>query len=295
MNTSQLECFLAVAKYLNFSKASEAVRLSQPAVSRQINALEDELGTRLFIRTSRKVELTIAGLQFIDDAKGMITIAGNAKSRFRTDTSRDTAVVFNIGCHDHFEQLAVVALLSAFIKEFPHLHPTVKMAPPPIMEPQLEDRKLDVILGFQDQKRYERMCTYHELTTCPIACVCRKDHPFAGRTTMTGSELAGNHILYEVNMGPHPIFRGEMPGLFNETAADLYYVDGFDSAMTMVKAGVGFTLNPDILCCRDPELCYITLSDLPRLSFGVYANPLEKKYFVNRFIRLGKELLNNGY
>ena len=43
MNTTQLDCFMAVANYLNFSRAAEHLRLSQPAVSHQINALEDEL------------------------------------------------------------------------------------------------------------------------------------------------------------------------------------------------------------------------------------------------------------
>ena len=50
MNTIQLECFLAVAEHLNFSKASQALKLTQPAVSHQIQTLEEELGVKLFIR-----------------------------------------------------------------------------------------------------------------------------------------------------------------------------------------------------------------------------------------------------
>ena len=44
MNTVQLECFLSVANYLNFSRAAEHLRITQPAVSHQIGSLEDELG-----------------------------------------------------------------------------------------------------------------------------------------------------------------------------------------------------------------------------------------------------------
>lgn len=291
MNTSQLECFLAVAKYLNFSRASEMIKITQPAVSRQINALEDELGVRLFFRTSRKVELTIAGIQFIEDAREMITIAGNAKARFQTDTGRDSAVLFGIGCHDHFEQQAVVLLLAALLEQFPHLHPTIKMAPPPVMEAQLEDQKLDVVLGFRQQQRYERIAVYDELVTCPIACVCRPDHPLAERSALTSSELSGKHILYDVNMGPHPMVQEELRLASNATASDLYYVDGADSAMTMVKAGVGFSLHPDLLCCRESGLCYVPVTDLPQLSFGVYGNSTQKKFFVNRFIEIGRAML----
>ena len=58
MNTTQLECFLAVSDTLNFSRAAERLRLTQPAVSHQINALEDELGVKLFQRSSKSVRST---------------------------------------------------------------------------------------------------------------------------------------------------------------------------------------------------------------------------------------------
>ena len=63
MNTVQLECFVAVAEHLNFSRASEALRISQPSVSHQIQTLEDELGVKLFNRTSKSVALTPEGIR----------------------------------------------------------------------------------------------------------------------------------------------------------------------------------------------------------------------------------------
>ena len=55
MNTIQLECFLAVGRHLNFSKAAEEIKITQPAVSHQIRSLEEELGVKLFLRTSKSV------------------------------------------------------------------------------------------------------------------------------------------------------------------------------------------------------------------------------------------------
>ena len=80
MNTVQLECFLAVAEYLNFSRAAESLKITQPAVSHQITSLEDELGARLFIRTSKNVTLTEAGFMFMEDASSIIKIASSAKT-----------------------------------------------------------------------------------------------------------------------------------------------------------------------------------------------------------------------
>ena len=72
MNTQQLESFLSVAEHLNFARAAEALNITQSAVSRQIHALENELGTKLFHRTSRSVVLTPSGVIFYEDAKNFM-------------------------------------------------------------------------------------------------------------------------------------------------------------------------------------------------------------------------------
>ena len=96
MNTVQLECFLAVAEYLNFSKAADSLKITQPAVSHQITSLENELGSRLFIRTSKNVSLTEAGLMFIEDASSIIKIASKAKNRLGAG-SRNLLFLIKIG------------------------------------------------------------------------------------------------------------------------------------------------------------------------------------------------------
>lgn len=67
MNTIQLECFLSVAEHLNFSRASEELKITQPAVSHQIRSLEEELDVRLFRRTSKSVSLTQEGMLFLGE------------------------------------------------------------------------------------------------------------------------------------------------------------------------------------------------------------------------------------
>ena len=81
MNTIQLECFVAVAEHMNFSRASEELKITQPAVSHQIRTLEEELGVKLFKRTSKSVSLTPEGIQFLPDAELILRTVLYARER----------------------------------------------------------------------------------------------------------------------------------------------------------------------------------------------------------------------
>ena len=52
--------------------------------------------------------------------------------------------------------------------------------------------------------------------------------------------------------------------------AQRYFTESLESALTIVKAQLGYTLYPDIVPARDPDLCYIPVTDMPRRPFGVY-------------------------
>ena len=72
MNTKQLQYFVAVAKYLNFSEAAKQLFVAQSAISHQIKELENQLGFPLFIRDKRSVTLTAGGKKFLEAAKEIL-------------------------------------------------------------------------------------------------------------------------------------------------------------------------------------------------------------------------------
>ncbi len=78
MDFRQLEAFVNVARYKNFSRAGKALYLSQPTISLHISNLEKELSTPLFDRTSKEVNLTPAGIEFLNYALDMINMKNRA-------------------------------------------------------------------------------------------------------------------------------------------------------------------------------------------------------------------------
>src|SRR5262245_44123978 len=83
MELRHLRYFVAVAEALSFARAAERLHLSQPPLSRQIRALEDELGTPLFARTKRSVRLTPAGAALLPEARRLLRDADGLKAGAR--------------------------------------------------------------------------------------------------------------------------------------------------------------------------------------------------------------------
>lgn len=83
MDLRQMRYFLALAEERNFGRAAERLHMAQPPLTRQIRALEDELGTPLFIRTPKGVELTEAGQTLLDEVPNLLRLAQRARDRTR--------------------------------------------------------------------------------------------------------------------------------------------------------------------------------------------------------------------
>lgn len=84
MNKQQLQCFACVAEYLNFTKVSEELFLTVSTVTHHIQSLESELNTKLFIRTTRAVQLIEAGAAFYPDAREILTRLELSKKQIQT-------------------------------------------------------------------------------------------------------------------------------------------------------------------------------------------------------------------
>ncbi len=93
MELPHLRCFIAVAEELHFARAAERLHIDQSPLSRTIKELEEELGARLFIRTTRSTQLTRAGGLFLEHVPRVFAMLDQARDSVRS-SGRSLSVVF---------------------------------------------------------------------------------------------------------------------------------------------------------------------------------------------------------
>jgi DNA-binding transcriptional LysR family regulator len=147
----QLRCFIAVAEELHFGKAAEKLGLAAPALSRQIGALESELGARLLARTTRHVTLTRAGLMLLEDARAVMMRLERTAQSVR-EASVDTSRVLRVGAVDAASSSFLPGVIATFRKAQPQVDfRFVEAMTSPLLQ-MLEAGKLDLVLTRPPRK-----------------------------------------------------------------------------------------------------------------------------------------------
>lgn len=287
MNTVQLECFTAVAEHLNFSKASKALKLTQPAVSHQIQSLEEELEVKLFHRTSKSVTLTPEGAIFLADAQLILKTALSARERLK---NHEDYMSFDLGCHNHMILNLLPTVLKKLLEEFPLLRPTLHLVPFPSLLSLVENGQLHGALGTEDERK-KTFLQFQELCTVPVACVCSPEHPLAVHKILTKEQLSGNFIACSPRHVSESIFTAQSIILSNLPWEQRFLTETIESAFALVKAQIGYTLYLDIVPAREPGLCYIPVRDLPKITFGAYFQYKDNYPVLQRFLFLISQYL----
>jgi len=124
MENFRLRVFRAVAEHASFRRAAEQLHLSQPAVSQQIHALEEELGATLFDRGQGRIRLTEAGAVLLRYARKGARLAEQARAAL-SSLRGETTGTLRIGASMTVTQYILPRMLGAFLRQHPRIEPVV--------------------------------------------------------------------------------------------------------------------------------------------------------------------------
>ena len=192
MDLRQLRYFVTLADTLHFGRAAALLHISQPPLSRQIAALEEELGVLLFKRTSRQVELTAAGRHFHEQARRILASL-EAAVRSTQATERGERGALRVA----FTMAAAWNVLPPLIRSYGDRYPAVDLQLAEVLPRELNDLLIsgqaDVGIAFPWQR--PPGLEYRGVFAEPLCAVTPAGHPLATKADLAVGDLAGEPFI----------------------------------------------------------------------------------------------------
>jgi len=183
---NDLQAFRAVVEQGSFRKAADAVRISQPALSRRIEKLEDALGVRLFERTTRKVSLTQAGRGFMPSVERLLDDLDVALLGISEVASNRMGHV-TVACVPSAAYYFMPSVIAHYHRQFPRIKVKVLDSSAHDVLSAVVNGEADFGLSFMGTLEAE--VEFEPLVQEVYVVACRRDHPLAGRASVTWAEL----------------------------------------------------------------------------------------------------------
>jgi DNA-binding transcriptional LysR family regulator len=247
MELRHLRYFIAVAEAANFTHAASKMRVAQPALSRQIMDLEEEIGVDLMRRSPRGIVLTAEGKLFLEEAKGIITTAEEAVKKVQALARGDYGELhIGYGPSPSIELLPPAML--AFQKAAPRVNVKLHDLAGDEMMAGLRDGSLELCVTSSPLEDSASGIKFHCLKTYPICVAMSPQHEWVKKKTITLDQVreeslvafrrqdytSYHHLLAQVFGGARKV-----PRIAVEC-------DGASSLVTEVEAGRGVAILPSV-------------------------------------------------
>lgn len=194
MNTNQLKYFLSAAKTLSFSETAKEFYMTQPAISHQILELEQELGSKLFLRTSRGVQLTRSGELFLEDAKRFLDMTAQAKDRLQT-LNADAEGRLSIGYLVSPCKYFLPTVIHQFHQKYPQIDISLHRLDALSVISSIEADTFDIYFSLVEDMKHFKHYNVRKIHQDSYCLICRVDHPCLSNFKINYNQLATEPFL----------------------------------------------------------------------------------------------------
>ncbi|MDA7429376.1 LysR substrate-binding domain-containing protein [Primorskyibacter aestuariivivens] len=239
-----IRCFVAVAEELHFRRAAERLGIAQPALSRTIRDLENDLGVVLFERSNRFVEMTKAGHAFLEHGRRILSAV-----EFAVDNTRQVAEGKIGSLRIGYTDLAIIGNLSLLLRAFREAQPDIALEMRNEVSIQqlrdIDDDRLDIgfVTGPFNHAGYDQLT----VSTEAFACVVYDSHPLAQRDSVHVSDLANEDFVHGTEAEWEVFYSHLLPMCHRNGFAPRIVQQATTTIgiLGLVAAGVGITVLAD--------------------------------------------------
>lgn len=244
MELRHLRYFVAAAEELNFRRAAERLHIATPALSVQMQKLQEEIGADLFARAGRGIRLTEAGRIFLDQARRTIGEANRGVSLARQAASGEIGDL-SIGHNGPAELLIIPHVAPAFKRKRPEVHLNFHSHRTPQQIERLRRGELDIAFVWQPVPQQD--FDVHDLMQVPLVAALPANHRLARMKSLSIRDLANEPLMLFSRMQDLDSFN-QIEQLFLQTGTPMNIVYEFDNLLSIVNfvaMGSGVSILPD--------------------------------------------------
>jgi DNA-binding transcriptional LysR family regulator len=295
MADRRLQVFHAVAKHLSFTKAGEALCMTQPAVTFQIRQLEDHFNARLFDRAHGRIALTPAGEVAFAYAERILALTAELDARLR-DLGGQVAGPLLIGASTTIADFLLPQILGEFKATHPGVAPSLFVGNSEAVQQRLAERALDI--GFIEGDSTMPSLAGEGLCSDELQVVCAPGHPLARRRSVAAGALVEHaYLSRELGSGTrevtdHLTRAGIEPGMLNVVME----ASSPEALKGLVAAGMGFAIMSHLSVLKEVRLgllVRIPLSPpITRQLTAVYPRERIQSGLVAAFVQFAKRRLD---
>src|SRR5712672_2771447 len=287
-----LRYFVAVAEMENVSRAALKLHVSQPALSRQIRDLEDEIGFCLLERTAKSVRLTDAGRAFLDDARALLQSAGDAVTNARAVASAEPTEL-HVGYSPTPTAEILPKTLRGFQRAMPKVHVRLHDWSSKTILEGVRDGRLQLGLITRSPKTSALHDVRFEELLCQRVCVAvAPQHPFGRRRAIPLTEVAAEPLI-GISREDYPNYYDLLSIIFSKVKQKPRVIEEHDSmsgVMSAVEAGPGIAVAVDFCYTFGNRVKFLHLTPEPKpFSVGIVATKEKLSPAAEKFWQCAKE------
>src|SRR5574341_36549 len=295
MADRRLQVFHAVAKDLSFTKAAEALFMTQPAVTFQVRQLEEYYNARLFDRAQGRISLTPAGVVALEYAEKILQLSAELDTRLK-EMSGQVAGPLLIGASTTIAEFLLPRVLGAFKARHPGVVPRLFVANSEAVQDRVAERALD--LGFIEGDSHLPSLVTDVCCDDELQVVCAPAHPLAKLGSVPPKTLTEHaYITREPGSGTREVIDHylQKSGVPPDTMQVVMELGSPEALKGLVATGLGFAIMSRATVAKETQLGQLARVPLaPRLTRHlavVYPKERFHSRLVNGFVQFAKERL----
>jgi DNA-binding transcriptional LysR family regulator len=282
---------LAVAEYLNFRHAANALGVAQSSVSARVKALEEDLGILLFERHARGVRLTEAGRHFVERVAVGVDQLDHAVKTTGMAAAGECGRL-RIGIHALFPRSFLAELIGQYREDHPGIEVEITEGTARDAVMQVRANRLDVV--FVAGKPELPDCHTRPIWTEPLVAVLPDGHRLAGQSAITWADLVGETFLVRYGgTGPqvhdHIVLR--LAGRWPSSSILRFDVER-GTLLSMVGQGFGITIGGAATSLLPTSgVVFLPLADEPEpISFSAVWSPFNRSAALRNLLALASDM-----